>query len=74
MATNSSIPARNQTPNPPPKRGKIKAQIFESIGETIITAASKAGEALGLIKKEGGGGGSVSTSSNPSAYNSDGST
>lgn len=72
MATNSFTPPRNQTPNLPPKRGKIKAQIFESIGETIATAASKAGEALGFIKKEEGGGGSVSATSTPPAYNSDG--
>ena len=72
MATNSSTPARNQTPNLPPKRGKIKAQIFENIGETITTAASKVVEALGFIKKEEGGGSSVSASSTPPAYNSDG--
>ncbi|KAI3802511.1 hypothetical protein L1987_30644 [Smallanthus sonchifolius] len=36
----------------PARRGKIKAQIFGGIAETVASAASRAGNFLGLIKKD----------------------
>ncbi|KAI3678431.1 hypothetical protein L6452_37723 [Arctium lappa] len=33
------------------RRGKVKAQIFEEIAESLASAASRAGYFLGLIKK-----------------------
>lgn len=58
MASASSNPP---TPRFPPKRGQVKAQIFESFSETVSFAVSKAGEVLAKIK--GGGGGSDSSTS-----------
>ena len=48
MASSSSFSMRSQQPNygPPPKRGQIKAQIFESVAETFVSMALKAGESL----------------------------
>ena len=58
----------------PPKRGQIKAQIFESLTKTVVSRASKLGKAVGRIIGEGGSGsgGSASSTPPPSAYNSDG--
>ncbi|CAA2933632.1 Hypothetical predicted protein [Olea europaea subsp. europaea] len=69
-STSSNLP----TPRFPPKRGQVKAQIFESFSEIVPFPISKAGEVLAKIK--GGGGGSDSstsfTASPPlSAYASD---
>ncbi|KAL0370044.1 UNVERIFIED_CONTAM: hypothetical protein Sangu_0322500 [Sesamum angustifolium] len=56
----------------PPRRGRVKAQIFQSLAEAVSSLASKA------ISKIGGGGGDSSTHSStamsgpPSAYASDG--
>ncbi|KAH7863797.1 hypothetical protein Vadar_022130 [Vaccinium darrowii] len=56
----------------PPKRGQIKARIFESLVKTISSVASKTGEKLGMTQGEGGGGSSsASNSPPPSTYNSD---
>lgn len=69
MATSSSIPMKDQYTNFPPKRGKIKAQIFWSAAETIVSMALKAGEPLIKIKENGA---SAPASPPPSSYNSDG--
>ncbi|XWS28921.1 hypothetical protein CRYUN_Cryun25bG0113400 [Craigia yunnanensis] len=58
----------------PPRRGQIKAQIFESMVKTVSSAASKAKEALRKSKEEGNEGkSSSSTTTNPpqSGYNSE---
>ncbi|CAK9172945.1 unnamed protein product, partial [Ilex paraguariensis] len=73
MANISSNPPQTQTTNLPPKRGQIKAQIFESLMGTVVSVTSKVGEALRRWARDGGGGGSsASASSPPSAYCSDG--
>ncbi|KAJ7980937.1 Transcriptional regulator like [Quillaja saponaria] len=77
MATDFSPPLK-ETIVQPPKRGQIKAQIFESLVKSVTSMASKAGEPLGQNRAEAGGGGgldgnSASTFSTPllTAYNSD---
>lgn len=70
MATTSSTPLNNNKKSFPPKRGQIKAQIFESLAAAVSSMASKAGEALGIIRE--GGGTSATASPAPSSYNSDG--
>ncbi|CAK9172944.1 unnamed protein product, partial [Ilex paraguariensis] len=73
MATTSSNSPKRQTTNPPPKRGQIKAQIFESLVGTVVSVASKVGEAPSRWGIDGGvGGSSASASPPPSAYCSDG--
>lgn len=37
-----------------PKRGKIKARIFKGIAVSVVSATTKTGGLLGLIKKEYG--------------------
>lgn len=65
---------RKQATSLPPKRGQIKAQIFESLVETVT---SKAEQVLAKIKGGGGsvnGGATSDPSSSPlTAYTSDGS-
>jgi hypothetical protein len=53
-----------------PKRGQVKAQMFDSLAKTLVSAASKVGKALGGAA--GSGGNSAATTPPPSAYNSDG--
>lgn len=84
MASASTNPEKKRNASLPPKRGQIKAQIFESLVETVVSAVSRVGEALGRIRGEGSsssGGSSVtltppestaSSTPHPSAYNSDG--
>ncbi|KAD4981884.1 hypothetical protein R6Q59_036855 [Mikania micrantha] len=36
----------------PGRRGRVKAQIFGEIAESLASAASRAGNFLGLIKKD----------------------
>ncbi|KAK1437059.1 hypothetical protein QVD17_02844 [Tagetes erecta] len=36
----------------PPRRGKIKAQIFKEIAKSLASVASKAGDILGVVKKD----------------------
>lgn len=81
MATSPLNPPRRQNNinQLPPKRGRIKAQIFESLAGTVYDVAAKAGEALAKIPlgnggRDGGGSNSTSaaTSPPPSAYDSDG--
>ncbi|XVE59145.1 hypothetical protein DITRI_Ditri05aG0022100 [Diplodiscus trichospermus] len=47
MATASTNSQRKKETQVPPRRGQIKAQIFESMVRTVFSAASKAKEALG---------------------------
>ena len=68
MASSSS-----KNTNFPPKRGQIKAQIFGSLANSVVAAASKVGGAVGRMIGEGGNGrNSASSTPPPSAYNSDG--
>ncbi|KAF3973211.1 hypothetical protein CMV_003358 [Castanea mollissima] len=70
MASNSS-----KNTNFPPKRGQIKARIFGSLANSVVSAASKVGEAVGRMVGEGGSGrNSASSTPPPTAYNSDGSS
>ncbi|PPR91487.1 hypothetical protein GOBAR_AA29200 [Gossypium barbadense] len=50
----------------PPRRGRVKAQIFESIVKTVVSAASKTKEEMGKNKSEGCDGKSCSSSSTTS--------
>ncbi|MBA0594653.1 hypothetical protein Gorai_011551 [Gossypium raimondii] len=50
----------------PPRRGRVKAQIFESIAKTVVSAASKTKEEMGKNKSEGYDGKSCSSSSTTS--------
>ncbi|KAK3442224.1 hypothetical protein EUGRSUZ_B02450 [Eucalyptus grandis] len=73
MATAPSPPRGNGSGNGngrlPPKRGQIKAQIFEGFVKTLSSAAAKAGNAIGL----GSTGATSGTGSPPpSGYNSEG--
>ncbi|XP_021278895.1 uncharacterized protein LOC110412628 [Herrania umbratica] len=75
MATASTTPQRKKDRNLPPRRGQVKAQIFESVAKTVVSAASKAKQALGKNKGEGSDGKSTSsTTTTPpqSGYNSEG--
>lgn len=71
METGSSTPQEKKTASFPPRRGQIKAKIFESLVKAVTNMTSKP-EAQGKNRGEGsGGGGSASTTSPPSAYSSD---
>ncbi|CAI9301108.1 unnamed protein product [Lactuca saligna] len=48
-------PVKKPTAAFPPRRGRVKAQIFEGVTETVASAASRAGDFLGFIKKENEG-------------------
>ena len=76
MATAYTTPQRKKKEMQIPlRRGQIKAQIFESMVKTVISAASKAKESLGKGKGEGSEGkSSSSTTTTPpqSGYNSEG--
>ncbi|XVE59146.1 hypothetical protein DITRI_Ditri05aG0022200 [Diplodiscus trichospermus] len=76
MATASTNTQRKKKETQvPPRRGQIKAQIFESMVKTVVSAASKAKEALGKNKGDGSDGRcSSSTTTTPpqSGYNSEG--
>ncbi|KAG6415081.1 hypothetical protein SASPL_122483 [Salvia splendens] len=52
----------------PPKRGRIKAQIFESFAGTVSAVASKAVESLKI--RRGGDGGSTTDSSSTTSVSS----
>ncbi|CAA2992508.1 Hypothetical predicted protein [Olea europaea subsp. europaea] len=64
---------RTQKPNLPPKRGRVKAQIFGSFAETVSSVVSKAGDVLAKIKGSNGAAGSDSSTASPppSGYASD---
>lgn len=69
MATAPSPPRGKSNARLPPKRGQIKAQIFDGLVKTVSSAAAKAGTAIGL----GSNGDTSGTGSPPpSGYNSDG--
>lgn len=71
METGSSTPQEKKTASFLPRRGQIKAKIFESLVKAFTNMTSKP-EAQGKNRGEGsGGGGSASTTSPPSAYSSD---
>lgn len=57
---------QNATFPPTPTRGRIKAQIFESLVDSVSSMASKAGEALSKLKGTDGVGSSASTTPPPS--------
>ncbi|KAL2239785.1 UNVERIFIED_CONTAM: hypothetical protein Sindi_0619700 [Sesamum indicum] len=71
-APTAPLPGKNKegATTLPPKRGRVKAQIFASLAGTVSSLASKAISKIGI----GGGGGdsSTTTSEPPSAYASDG--
>lgn len=50
----------------PPRRGRVRAQIFESIVKTVASAVSKTKEKMGKQKREGYDGKSCSSSSTTS--------
>lgn len=54
----------------PPKRGKIKAQIFNSLVKIVTSTVSKAGKFKGSGGDNSGGDSATSTPP-PSDYNSD---
>ncbi|KAL7583871.1 hypothetical protein Lser_V15G42259 [Lactuca serriola] len=51
-ATFPTPPAKKPTTAFPPRRGRVKAQIFEGVAEAVASAASRAGDFLGFIKKD----------------------
>ncbi|KAJ0260117.1 hypothetical protein HA466_0063680 [Hirschfeldia incana] len=56
----------------PPRRGRVKREIFGALATSIVSAAVRAGGVFG--KNDGGGDGGVSSSSTatpPSGYTSD---
>ncbi|KAJ1384028.1 hypothetical protein SESBI_42875 [Sesbania bispinosa] len=66
MATNGTSSPPKEKANFPPKRGKIKAQIFSSLVKFV---ASTVLPNTGKVKENGDG--SASSTPPPSAYNSD---
>ena len=52
MATATNPQRKKKKTQFPPRRGQIKAQIFESMAKTVVSAASKAKEALGKTKEK----------------------
>ncbi len=80
MESDSSNNQNKKSTSLPPKRGQVKAHIFESFVNTVVSAVSvvsvvsKVGEKIvGRIRGEGGSGGnSASSTPPPSSYNSDG--
>ncbi|RDX96567.1 hypothetical protein CR513_20760, partial [Mucuna pruriens] len=55
----------------PPKRGQIKAQVFNSLVNSVASAISKTRESLRNVIANGGGSGSASSTPPPSGYNSE---
>ncbi|KAI3507827.1 hypothetical protein L1887_22822 [Cichorium endivia] len=51
-ATFPTPPVKKPTIAFPPRRGRVKAQIFEGVAETVAYATSRAGDFLGLFKKD----------------------
>ncbi|KAF2283354.1 hypothetical protein GH714_003463 [Hevea brasiliensis] len=75
MSTNSSTSQKDKKRNFRPKRGQIKAQIFQSLTKTVSSWVTKAGEALKRDRGHGADGGissSTAATSPFSTYNSDG--
>ena len=61
MATPASSTPDKKKTSPPPKRGQIKARIFEDIFKSLVFKVPKTGESTGKITE--------SSSPPPSAYN-----
>ena len=76
MATTSSSTPEKKKASFPPKRGQIKAEIFNGLVTTVVSTISKVGESVRNIIGNGGnkGGGSESSTPPPSTYNSEGNT
>ncbi|KAG2308482.1 hypothetical protein Bca4012_082433 [Brassica carinata] len=55
----------------PPRRGRVKREIFGVLASSIISAAVRAGGVFGKNVGGGGGGFSSSTATPPSGYTSD---
>ncbi|KAF8079537.1 hypothetical protein N665_1020s0005 [Sinapis alba] len=56
----------------PPRRGRVKREIFGVLASSIVSAAVRAGGVFGKNVGGGGGGGSSSsTATPPSGYTSD---
>ncbi|KAK7854456.1 hypothetical protein CFP56_032252 [Quercus suber] len=73
MESDSSNTQKKKTTSLPPRRGQVKAHIFESLANTFASVVSKVGEVVAKIKGEGGSEGNSSSSTPPrSSYNSDG--
>ena len=72
MATTSSSTPEKKKASFPPKRGQIKAEIFNGLVTTVVSTISKVGESVRNII--GNGGGSESSTPPPSTYNSEGNT
>ncbi|KAK2643249.1 hypothetical protein Ddye_025012 [Dipteronia dyeriana] len=72
MATVPPTPQKKKNERTlPPKRGKIKAKIFETLVNKVVGTTSKA-DGRGAAEKNGGeGSDSATTTPPPSAYNSD---
>ncbi|KDP44138.1 hypothetical protein JCGZ_05605 [Jatropha curcas] len=58
----SPLKSKNTTFPPIPKRGRVKAQIFESFAKAVVAVASKAG---GTLKRNGEGDGGDSGCPSP---------
>ncbi|KAG2673667.1 hypothetical protein I3843_13G090100 [Carya illinoinensis] len=72
MANVTSNTEQKKSTSFPPRRGQVKAQIFESLAKKVVSAVSKVGEALGMNRgNDGNGGASASSTPPPSSYNSD---
>ncbi|QHN76984.1 hypothetical protein HN51_054422 [Arachis hypogaea] len=58
----------------PPKRGQIKAEIFNGLASSVVSTVSRVGESLRNMIGNGGTSPSSSSTSTPppSAYNSEG--
>ena len=74
MESDSSNTQNKKSTRLPPQRGQVKAQIFESVVNTVVSVVSIVREKIvGRIRGEGGSGGnSASSTPPPSSYNSDG--
>ncbi|KAJ1395111.1 hypothetical protein SESBI_33638 [Sesbania bispinosa] len=68
MSTASSTPQKKKA-SFPPKRGQIKAEIFNGFVSSVASTVSKVGESLRNVI--GNGGGSASSTPPPSGYNSE---
>jgi hypothetical protein len=66
----ASTPQKEKA-NFPPKRGNIKAQIFNSMIKFVASSISRDGKSKENGDNKEGGGGSTTSTPPPSAYNSD---
>ncbi|KAL7583335.1 hypothetical protein Lser_V15G42261 [Lactuca serriola] len=73
-ATFPAPPVKKPTAAFPPRRGRVKAQIFEGVAETLASAASRAGDFMGFIKKENEGSAPEPPPKTTKTYGEDGRT